>query len=205
MGPTILVGFYAQHFLVNFILSQRLHFCMFNFCTSNLQVLLTPSFLGFKILIRNNYWNLDVIFSPITYNIYRCPLFNIVLKVHPMGCVDSFTHLLTSLAFPMFDSKWLFLAGQTTVILPIGNSLSMTFGSPHYGGFLIDSHIFILKVLIKCSFKGFPIILWKFLLELVIMLRLYFGTYILSFFSLCNHGILTYSFTTCYIFVVVFW
>jgi hypothetical protein len=101
-----LLDFMHNICLVDFIMSQRLHFCMFNFCTSNLhQVPLTPSLLGFLNSNMKQLLTFGYFFSLVTYNIYHCPLFNIVLKIHPMGCVGLFTHLLTSFVFPMFHSK----------------------------------------------------------------------------------------------------
>jgi hypothetical protein len=79
---------------------------MFNFCTSNLhQVPLTPSFLGFLNYNMKQLLKFGFFFSPVTYNIYHCPLFNILKKIHPMGCLGLFTLLLTSSVSPMFHSK----------------------------------------------------------------------------------------------------
>ncbi len=130
-------------------------------------------FYIFSILIQNKWSKSDIVFAPTTSNIHHCPTSNIVLKVHHVGCVGFLTHLLTSFVFPKFHSKWLIPTGKTIIISAISASLSMIFNNPKYGVLLIDSHIFFLEVLIKCSFKELPTTLWKLLLELVISLRLY--------------------------------
>ncbi len=85
-----------------------------------------------------------------------------------MGCVGFLTHLLTSFVFPKFHSKMISFHWKKIIISPINASLSMIFNNLKYGVLLIDSHIFFLEVLIKCSSKEFPITLWKLLLELVL-------------------------------------
>jgi hypothetical protein len=49
----------------------------------------------------------------------------------------------------------------------------MAFNNPQYGAHLIDLRIFLSHVVIKCPSKGFPLIRWNLLLEVIILFKFF--------------------------------
>jgi hypothetical protein len=114
-----------------------------------------------------------ILVSLTNYILYHCPLFFIVLKVHPFPLCRSFctcfhTLYCRHISFPFFNSH-----RETTVKSLISTSLPIASNNPQYGAHLIYSHIFFSHTLMNWPSKNFPFTELNILFEVIISLRLF--------------------------------